>query len=378
MKLESDDYSIVSIDTKPASNEGDNYMSLLVRSKVEIEMKSGTKQTQIYIVKALISTEFNKNIINECAAFPKEQKMYSRYLPDFEKLYADEGVCVTFGPKSYYTTNEPTPMIVMKDLSGYEMTKRTEGFNEAQVEHGLCWMAQFHAASMVYKEKITSYGEDFNDGVFSMKIEPTYQVFLDSYMNHYLIALKKLPQGERYLEKVESWKGNLFSLISKTLTYDENAFNVLNHGDAWGNNFMFQYDNDHKLKDIKLVDYQLCFWGSVAHDLYYFMMSSWNMEFKIKKFDHFIRFYYNHLIENLKVLKYSKKLPTFDDLEQELSKRKFLLSALTVELLPFPMCEKLLTDEDFLDSFYTSPKIEAALAEVLPWVYERGGFDFSG
>lgn len=249
--------------------------------------------------------------------------MYSKYLPEFEKLYAEVGIKVTFGPKSYFATNEPTPIIVMEDLSEYEMTNKAEGFDRTQTEQGLSWMANFHAASMVYKERNGPFGTDFESGLFAMKIEPTYQGFFDSYMDYYVAALKKLPDGEKYLQKVESWRGVLFRMACKTLQYDENAFNVLNHGDAWGNNFMFQFNEDRSVRDTKLVDYQLCYWGSLANDIYYFMMSTWNMEIKVKKFDELIRFYFDNLLKNLKSLD-CKKLPTFEDLENELSRRKFL------------------------------------------------------
>lgn len=99
LKLDSDDYIIVSINTKPASKAGDNYMSVMLRSNIEIELTDGTRRTQIYIVKALFFNVFNENLVNEYAAFPREQKMYSKFLPEFEKLYADVGVDVSFGPK---------------------------------------------------------------------------------------------------------------------------------------------------------------------------------------------------------------------------------------------------------------------------------------
>jgi hypothetical protein len=86
---------------------------------------------------------------------------------------------------------------------------------------------------------------------------------------------------------------------------------------------MFLHDDDHKIKDLKLVDYQLLFWGSVAKDIYNFMMSSWKIELKVRKFDELIKFYFDGLIESLTVLKYDKKLPSFDDLKKELSDRKF-------------------------------------------------------
>lgn len=92
----------------------------------------------------------------------------------------------------------------------------------------------------------------------------------------------------------------------------------------WSNNLMFLYDEDRKIKDLKLVDYQLLFWGSVAKDIYNFMLSSWQIDLKVKKFDELIKFYCENLIENLKVLKYGKPLPTFEDLKMELSRKKFV------------------------------------------------------
>lgn len=50
-------------------------------------------------------------------------------------------------------------------------------------------------------------------------------------------------------------------------------------------------------------------------------------------------------------------------------------AGLTVEMLPFPMSEKLLTDADFLQTFYTNTKVEEAFSEVIPWLNERGALD---
>lgn len=48
--------------------------------------------------------------------------------------------------------------------------------------------------------------------------------------------------------------------------------------------------------------------------------------------------------------------------------RIFLAAAMTVELMPFPMSEKLVTDADFLEKFYKNPRAEKALALVIPWL----------
>ena len=44
-------------------------------------------------------------------------------------------------------------------------------------------------------------------------------------------------------------------------------------------------------------------------------------------------------------------------------------------MLPFPLSEKLLTEADFLQTFYANSKVEEAFAEVIPWLYERGALD---
>lgn len=154
----------------------------------------------------------------------------------------------------------------------------------------------------------------------------------------------------------------------------------------------FLYDKDRKLKDLKLVDYQLTFWGTVASDIYYFMVSSWNVDIKIKKFDELIRFYFDQLIGNLTTLKYEKIFPTFEQLEKELLRRSFFgkikiffvqylisilisASASTVTLLPFPHTKKPISEEGFLDEYYTNPTVVKALSEIIPWLDQRGALD---
>lgn len=44
-------------------------------------------------------------------------------------------------------------------------------------------------------------------------------------------------------------------------------------------------------------------------------------------------------------------------------------------MLPFPLSEKLLTDADFLQTFYTNPKVEEAFSEIIPWLDEREALD---
>jgi Ecdysteroid kinase-like family len=370
--LQSDEFKFISIDSKPAIKPGDNFMAILVRSNLEIIKNNGESIKLSYIVKCLLSNVFDSSLVSGYNAFPKEKEMYSKLLPEFEKLYENVGVSISFGPKCYYCADEPTQIIVMEDLFNFEMLPKREGLDQEHVECVLSWLSKFHAASKVYYEKSGPYDEKFRDGIFNLNMESIYQPYYDGYFDWFVEAVKNLPNGEKYVEKVEKWRGILFKNISKALNYDENSFNVLNHGDVWSNNAMFLHNEDRSVKDIKMVDFQLCFWGSVATDIFYFMMCSWNISIKVKLYDHFIEFYHKNFVKNLQLLNFSGKIPTYEHLKEELMKRKFVAAALTVENVPFPIAEKeIITadmNEEIFRGLYNNPRCKEAYLQLFPWL----------
>lgn len=83
---------------------------------------------------------------------------------------------------------------------------------------------------------------------------------------------------------------------------------------------MFSHDSFGKIKEIYLVDFQLPKFGSVAQDLYYFLLSSTKFEDKLTKFDYYIKFYHENLVQNLQLLSYPKTVPSLRDLHLSLFK----------------------------------------------------------
>lgn len=84
---------------------------------------------------------------------------------------------------------------------------------------------------------------------------------------------------------------------------------------------MFQYDAFGKIKNTLLVDFQVGKYGTPAIDLYYFILSSAAHDIKLTQFDYMIRFYYEHLVENLKLLQYHRPLPKLKNIHMALLKQ---------------------------------------------------------
>lgn len=322
LKLTRDQYEFISLESGLATKPGDNYLSVLIRSKITIELHDKQRKSLSYMVKCLLAATLNKEFTEQCEVFPKECRLLSEILPKFEEFYYDVGVSVQFGPKCYYIASEPCQMIIMEDLGDYKMAVRQKGLDQDHIKLCLEWFAKYHAASMVYHERIGNFGEEFNEGLYRENVRVAYEGYFSTFLVHFIEAMKSLPNGEIIVEKVKTWKGRVFELLKKTMSFDENAINVLNHGDAWTNNIMFAYDDDKKLRGVRFVDFQVGYYGTIAQDLYQFMVTSWETKSKVSKFDEFIGLYCGKLQENLKVLKYQGNIPTHADLLSELERRK--------------------------------------------------------
>lgn len=117
---------------------------------------------------------------------------------------------------------------------------------------------------------------------------------------------------------------NYLELSIAASTPDYTEFNVLNHGDFWLNNVMFQHSSEGKLQDIYFIDFQLCKYGSPSLDLYMFLLTGTQLDIKIKYFEYFVKIYYDHLVKNLKILKCIGKTPSLKELHMDLLKYGYI------------------------------------------------------
>lgn len=105
------------------------------------------------------------------------------------------------------------------------------------------------------------------------------------------------------------------------LEVDSQDFNTLTHGDLWSSNLLYKYHSDGTIDRSILLDYQLCKYGNPAQDLLFLITISAAKNIRIKKFDKFVRIYWERLTECLQLLKYQKEIPSLRQLQISILKR---------------------------------------------------------
>uniref|UniRef100_A0A1Y9IVY6 CHK kinase-like domain-containing protein n=1 Tax=Anopheles minimus TaxID=112268 RepID=A0A1Y9IVY6_9DIPT len=330
-----------SVYVKNAAKKGDSYASALYSAKVSLLWQDkATEETLSLIIKAppkgiAASYTLDKEM------YVRELYLYEQLIPEFEKMYRDNGVSVKLGPRYYKPrVGLPVDVIVLEDLtiSGFRLANRQEGLDKAHVEAVLEHLALFHAASAVYcasgntlpKELI----ESSTDREMASKTDKLFAPSLDSMFKY----MKEWDFAADYVDALETVSRQIYSLLVDTWTIDVNGFNVLNHGDAWLNNMLFAYDGE-TVERVAMVDYQYPSWGSPVFDLIHFLFSSVRGDLKLSKQAYFLRHYQERLVHNLVQLGYSKPLPTLQQLHIDFNNRLSAAVKTTVIDLPYVLAD---------------------------------------
>nr|XP_036217942.1 uncharacterized protein LOC118680749 [Bactrocera oleae] len=384
----SDFKQIKSFTIKPTQEAGDNYSTIMTSVQLEVELKTGNSKLVSYMLKLPI--EYVQKLLKGTNVFDVESNMYRVVIPELEKLYSDAGVEVKFGPK-YYELETPSEfgVILMEDLRlrGCKNVKRLEGFDKEHTERALKKLAQWHAGTAVRVALKGEYPKVVSTGIFTEEFVKMMKDMNEQSTKLFNECVRTYNGHEVYVDAMENFQKRVSEEFVSILHGDPNEFNVLNHGDFWANNIMFQYDAVGKFKETYFVDFQCCRYGSPVNDLYNLLISSTSLEIKLKHFDYFVKYYHDNLLENLKLLKYPNKLPTLKDIHIALYKHGIFglfaanghMAIVLLEPTPDATIENLLgaTPESvvFKKQMFMSKRYREHAEVVLPWLYYRGAFE---
>lgn len=253
--------------------------------------------------------------------FDVEAQMYNNVVPEMEEMYKSAGCNIRFGAQGYKLQTDNN-YILLEDLRpyGFKNADRLNGLDENHTKNVLKKLAQWHAATATRVAKKGLYPKLITQGYFKETSKPLMEDMWNSNLPIYYQAIEHYKGHEEYIKQTKQFLPQVIDELFNNTNYDESEFNVLNHGDVWCNNVMFKYKENGEIEETFLVDYQLSKYGSPAQDLFYFLLSSTQLDIKIDKFDALIQYYYDQLIEHLKLLKYPKQFPMLREIHSALYK----------------------------------------------------------
>ncbi|XP_062124982.1 uncharacterized protein LOC133838049 [Drosophila sulfurigaster albostrigata] len=385
---------IKSFHIKPALNPGENYATLMLRVSLDVELSDKSSKSVSYMMKVPHESPEMEQMLAVSNFFVVENEAYIDLLPKLEKLYKEKGLDIRFAPRAYQfkesVKEEPrlANTVLMYDLGqeGYKNVNRLECLNFEQTKVVLKKMAQYHAAGAHYKN-LYGISERLMYGMFGKNIEVALAM-LEAMMvptqKRFLSNLKNFKDCQKYHDKMEAYFGKIKDLFKSIGNHDPNEFNVINHGDSWVNNLLFKIALNGDLSEMLFVDFQNPHYGHPFGDLVYFIMTSVHIDYKLKHFDYFIKYYHDQLIEHLELLEYTERKPKLWELHMQLSKHASWAITAVYMVLPVVLLdptesatfENFFADtesgSDFKNLMYSNKRYQHYIEQILPWLDNRG------
>lgn len=238
---------------EPCGAANDGFLSTLLRVHVNYLINSELVADS-FVVKMATSHEFTVEKVgtNGYDVQNKEMLFYELIAPQIEKALRKIGEAANLMPK-VIAVDRCNEAIVFEDLRNlnFDMVDRLIGLNETQTQIALQKLAKFHASSLIVKQKHPKAFEKFDVGMFSRKVD-AFNYAHQSIFKFGIEEIKTWPGFSDYAVKMEKLHGSLIEKAIRCFDNDTGDFCVLNHGDVWTNNLMFDVQARNKC-DVILV-----------------------------------------------------------------------------------------------------------------------------
>ncbi|EDW42569.1 uncharacterized protein LOC6606786 [Drosophila sechellia] len=300
--------------------------------------------------------------------FSTERHMFEVVLPALEELYQNSDRIVHFGPPVIQAKQKSNHIYCDYILNkGYSVANGLKGLSVTAMEGVLSKLAAYHAGTVAYIAKnpgkmreLPKLGEQSKSNEEAAELKSLYQLrFHESLRSN---------DVRQYEDKVKSFQKYL---KSGTEILDSKAsFNVILNGSCLPNNFLLQVDAFGNVKDTLFSGFQTAKYGPAVYDLFSLLLTA--PAEKSIRFDGYVKFYHDQLIENLKLLKFLGKKPSLTDLQLDLLKYGHWAYETATEILPIVLSD--LGDND-IEELFRNPVFGEQIRELLPWMENRGYFE---
>ncbi|EDW51199.1 GM17837 [Drosophila sechellia] len=317
-----------------------------------------------------------KDMLSNSPIFKTEILMYSKALPELERILREAGDTTNLYVPYIYHSLEPHQVMIFEDLvpQGYTVIRdrfvNKEELKNAyfkcllqadECSHGriplkprqvlifedlvpqgyfvirdrpmklneyknvFSKLAKWHAVSMKVLNEQPEILKDFKYGLMEM---PTIMSdpMVTTGMENFLKIMDQIPELTKYKPHFEKIKDNYMQRMGDVMQeYRKNiqsdGYYVMCHGDFHARNLMFKEN-----EEVMLVDFQICNLCPITIDLSYSVYMLMEPEQRWDLGKDLINFYFSVLEDTLKKVGYKGKMPTNDGLWKQIHRHKFYVS----------------------------------------------------
>lgn len=245
------------INTKPGSNVGDNFMGVLFSVVLEGKRRDKNKNEVVASLKLLCklapSNPQRRKEFFSSLAFDREAYFYNNVSETFVHFQNEKGLASTDQflsfPKCYAAIADDEKeqyVIVMEDLrpEGYEMWPKKKAVPFENISLVMKELAKFHSISFVMKDQRPKEFVKYkllNDILIKFFESENMKTMLDGAFDRAIKALRDPEHKKIYVDlKANTLKHFKLCLNDKL----SEKFGVITHGDCWNNNILYRFSKN--------------------------------------------------------------------------------------------------------------------------------------
>ncbi|XP_072767325.1 uncharacterized protein [Anoplolepis gracilipes] len=306
-KYENDDKLVIleAVD-KPGSKPGDNYTSVIIKTKLVGTRGNGSLYIKNIMTKSAVQGRAISGLLDLHNLFRMEAHVYQKILP----------VLGPFGPPCIYADKETT---IMDDLAekGYVTCERRNFLDLDHTVFVLKKLAKLHSSALAVKIKDPQLFDELTESLEEVvyindSATSSMRSCTEMCINSTVKCLKAIEPRTQELQMVTdhivSLVDKAYDILYRMFNAPKQKYHTISHGDMWINNLLFLHDNDGKIIDLKMVDYQICRHTSALIDVHHLIYSSAQSSLIEKSYESLIKIYHTEFLKELDRLNVDEKI----------------------------------------------------------------------
>ncbi|KAE8573647.1 uncharacterized protein [Halyomorpha halys] len=278
--------------------------------------------------------------------FDNEVNMYKDILPSL-------GVDKKMYPKMFYgisnsSTNPNRDLLILENMKSqnYVPSSHKIFLDFDHISLVIKKLAAFHSLSYIFKNRDRNGFYRIKDKLKEVVLPTSVQNRLE--VIHFATmerGIKPLLPLYDNLKKVLKLLQSPYK-IRKMISYPEEPYPVICHGDFCNNNILYKYDGSGIPVDCAFLDFQLSQYSSPAIDLFFFLYMHTTSSFRERYWDVVLEMYWINLKNSLPS---DVMIPGFDDYMKHFGKRALYGYMICSWFLPSIMDHHPVTKSDYAD-----------------------------